>query len=29
MGKIYQLTNIDRRVPFMDGVDPRDPLGLV
>jgi homoserine O-succinyltransferase len=28
MGKIYQLTNSDRRLPFMDGVDPRDPLGL-
>ena len=28
MGKIYQLTNKDRRLPFMDGVDPRDPLGL-
>ncbi len=28
MGKIYQLTNNDRRLPFMEGVDPRDPLGL-
>jgi homoserine O-succinyltransferase/O-acetyltransferase len=28
MGKIYQLTNSDRRLPFMDGVDLRDPLGL-
>jgi homoserine O-succinyltransferase/O-acetyltransferase len=28
MGKIYQLTNSDRRLPFMDGVDPKDPLGL-
>jgi homoserine O-succinyltransferase len=28
MGKIYQLTNSDRRLPFMEGVDPRDPLGL-
>jgi homoserine O-succinyltransferase len=28
MGKIYQLTNIDRRLPFMDGVDPQNPLGL-
>jgi homoserine O-succinyltransferase len=28
MGKIYQLTNSDRRLPFMDGVDPRDPLRL-
>jgi len=28
MGAIYQLTNSDRRLPFMDGVDPEDPLGL-
>jgi homoserine O-succinyltransferase len=28
VGKIYQLTHSDRRLPFMDGVDPRDPLGL-
>lgn len=28
MGKIYQLTNSDRRIPFMGGVDPRNPLGL-
>lgn len=28
MGKIYQLTNSDRRLPFMDGVDPKDPLGF-
>jgi homoserine O-succinyltransferase len=28
MGKIYQLTHRDRRLPFMDGVDPQDPLGL-
>jgi len=28
MGKIYQLTNSNRRLPFMDGVDPVDPLGL-
>lgn len=28
MGKVYQLTNVDRRRPFMDGVDPSDPLGL-
>jgi homoserine O-succinyltransferase len=29
MGKIYQLTNSDRRLPFMDGVNPQDPLGLL
>jgi len=28
IGKVYQITNSDRRLPFMDGVDPRDPLGL-
>ena len=28
IGKVYQLTNSDRRLPFMDGIDPRDPLGL-
>jgi homoserine O-succinyltransferase len=28
LGKIYQLTNQDRRFPFMEGVDPNNPLGL-
>jgi homoserine O-succinyltransferase len=28
MGLIYQLTNSNRKLPFMDGVDPQDPLGL-
>jgi homoserine O-succinyltransferase/O-acetyltransferase len=28
MGLIYQVTNSSRKLPFMDGVDPRDPLGL-
>ncbi len=28
LGKIYQLTDQDRRKPFMDGVDPDNPLGL-
>jgi len=28
MGLIYRVTHNDRRVPFMDGVDPNDPLGL-
>ncbi len=28
LGKVYQITNQDRRLPFMDGVDPKDPLGL-
>jgi len=28
IGKVYQITNQDRRMPFMPGVDPEDPLGL-
>jgi len=28
MGKVYQVTNNDRRRPFMEEVDPEDPLGL-
>jgi homoserine O-succinyltransferase len=28
MGKIYQLTNSDRRLPFMEGVNPLNPLEL-
>ena len=28
MGLVYQVTNMDRNLPFMDGVDPDDPLGL-
>lgn len=28
LGKIYQLTNENRRLPFMDGIDPHNPLGL-
>jgi len=28
VGKVYQITNNDRKRPFMDGVDPADPLGL-
>ena len=26
LGLVYQLTNLDRRRPFMEGVDPRRPL---
>jgi homoserine O-succinyltransferase len=29
VGLVYQLTNVDRRKPFMDGVDPENPLGLL
>jgi homoserine O-succinyltransferase len=28
VGKVYQITNQDRRLAFMPGVDPDDPLGL-
>jgi homoserine O-succinyltransferase len=28
VGKVYQTTDADRRRPFMEGVDPSDPLGL-
>jgi homoserine O-succinyltransferase len=28
IGNVYQLTNRDRKLPFMDGIDPEDPLGL-
>lgn len=28
IGKVYQITNNDRRKPFMDWIDPDDPLGL-
>ena len=28
IGLIYQVTHVDRRLPFMDGVDPGNPLGL-
>ncbi len=28
LGKIYQITHQDRRLPFMDGIDPSNPLNL-
>jgi homoserine O-succinyltransferase len=28
LGKVYQITNQDRRLPFMTGVDANNPLGL-
>ena len=28
MGLVYQVTHRDRRIPFMDGIDPDNPLGL-
>lgn len=29
IGNVYQVTNNDRRLPFMEGVDPADPLGWI
>lgn len=28
IGKVYQITDIDRRKPFREGIDPENPLGL-
>jgi len=28
IGKVYQLTSNDRKKPFMEGIDPTNPLGL-
>ncbi len=28
LGMVYRLTNLDRRLQFMDGVDPDNPLGI-
>lgn len=28
VGLVYQVTHVDRKKPFMDGVDPNNPLGL-
>jgi len=28
IGHVYQITDMDRRKPFMPGVDPDDPLGI-
>ncbi len=28
IGTVYQLTNMDRRLPFQDHISPNDPLGL-
>ena len=27
-GHVYQTTHMDRKKPFMDGIDPDDPLGI-
>lgn len=28
IGKVYQITHIDRRIPFRDDIEPDNPLGL-
>lgn len=28
LGLVYQLTNVNRKIPFVPGTDPDDPLGL-
>ncbi|MCB8944501.1 MAG: homoserine O-succinyltransferase [Ardenticatenaceae bacterium] len=28
LGLVYQLTDLDRKRPFISGIDPHDPLGL-
>jgi len=28
LGRVYMTTNNDRKLPFMDNIDPNDPLGL-
>lgn len=29
LGLVYQLTHLDRRIPFAEGVDPENPLGIL
>lgn len=28
IGKVYQITHTNRKLPFMEGIDPDDPLGI-
>ena len=28
IGQVYQVTNVDRKQPFKEHIDPADPLGL-
>ena len=28
IGKVYQITNSDRKLPFMESIDPNNPLNL-
>ncbi len=29
LGKVYQITNQDRKLPFMIGIEPDNPLGII
>jgi homoserine O-succinyltransferase len=29
LGLVYQLTHVDRHIPFVEGIDPDNPLGLL
>jgi homoserine O-succinyltransferase len=29
LGLVYQLTNVDRKLAFVPGIDPADPLGII
>ena len=29
LGLVYKLTHIDRKIPFINGINPKDPLGLM
>jgi len=29
LGLVYKLTHLDRKIPFIDGIDPKNPLGIV
>lgn len=29
VGKVYQVTSMQRKVPFMEDIDPQDPLGWI
>lgn len=29
IGKVYQITNVQRQKPFRDSIDPSDPLGIL
>lgn len=29
IGLVYQVTHLDRKKPFMDGIDPENPLGIL